>query len=122
MDGIDGEDFFRSMSDDRNVKGLARSRGKLVCMVSKSYSHKAIKKITYAKEQRMMQDKEKAEGKLAEKERMKIDAEWTIDPAEQKRIDKLKAKKDKAEGKKHRKKAKEPLLANEVKMKNNKHK
>lgn len=52
---IDGEEFFASFRDRRNVKLVAEVHGKSAAGASKPYGYKAAQRMSYAKERREMQ-------------------------------------------------------------------
>ena len=85
------EDYYLAEADTRNVKAQADSRGKRVCMVSKSYSHKAVEKILYAKGEKWKRDTEKREKAAEQKHRREENAEWG-DPTSERHARKLKDK------------------------------
>ncbi len=96
------DDYYTDDADTRNVKSIARSRGKKVAMVTKSYSHKAVQKIMYAKQERDQRRMEAYKATMEAKEKASADAAWA-DPVSDKREKKLKEKAAKAEEKTRKK-------------------
>lgn len=86
----EGEDYFVGMSDTRNVRAYADIRGKSVGMVTKAYSHKAIKKILYTKSEK--QQKRKEAQKREDEEKAKEKLNEPLDDFSEKKMKKQKEK------------------------------
>ncbi len=100
VDAVD--DDFPMDGDTRNVKGVARTRGKRVCMVTKAYSHKAVQKIMYAKEERDKKRQDVKDAEEMERRKREEEKEWA-DPTSDKRIKKMKEKEARSEEKARKK-------------------
>jgi hypothetical protein len=86
----EGEDYFASMNDTRNVRAYADCRGKTVGMVTKAYSHKAIKKILYTKSEKQQKKKEAQKREDEEREKEKLNE--PLDDISEKKLRKQKEK------------------------------
>ena len=109
-----GDEFYTAEDGDtRNVKAVARTRGKTVRMVTKAYGHKAVQKIMYSKEEKEKRRKE-AFAVIEKEEDKKREAEEWADPHSDKKVMKAKAKEAKAEEKLRKKIEKMELYKSEL--------
>ena len=92
------EDYYVPVGDTRCVKAIARTRGKQTSMVTKSYSHKAVQKIMYSKQEKDKKSREVHEAISKEDDKRREDEFWA-DPMSDKRDKKMKEKATKAEEK-----------------------
>ena len=118
----DGEAFFCQMMDTRNIKAQAESRGKSMGVVTKSYGYKAMKKIMYAREERLTKRQEKLETEAEAKLKREEDAKWKPDPTTEKHEKRKKAKEAKTEEKVRKKMEKMTLSKTESLASGHKHK
>ena len=118
----DGEAFFCQMKDTRSVKAQAEIRGKSVGIVTKSYSHKAMKKIMYAREERLAKRQEKAEAEEEAKHKAEEDAKWKLDPTSARHEKRKKEREAKTEDKVRKKMEKLALAHTETLTNGHKHK
>eukprot|EP00826_Nyctotherus_ovalis_P055839 TRINITY_DN7460_c0_g1_i5.p1 TRINITY_DN7460_c0_g1~~TRINITY_DN7460_c0_g1_i5.p1 ORF type:complete len:117 (-),score=57.66 TRINITY_DN7460_c0_g1_i5:194-544(-) len=112
MEPNDGD--YVANVDTRNVKAQAGARGKRMGMVKKSYNHKAITKIMYAKEEREKRRYDAYKVAEDEKQRIKEEKEWA-DPVSDKHSKKKQEKAMKAEEKVRKKLEKLQLTKAEMK-------
>ncbi len=98
VEGGDDDDFYIPTSDTRNVRAVARTRGKRVSMVTKAYSHKAVEKIMYSKEAREKKSRDIKDAADADRTRLEEEKKWA-DPASDKHAKKIHEKEARAEEK-----------------------
>lgn len=116
----DGEGFFSGMKDTRNVKSKCGARKKPVGQVTKSYSVKAVEKITYSKGEKMAKKMEAL--RISEEEEKRKEDEEPLDEFTAKKLKKQKEKQQKTEEKKMKKLEKAKISHEEALANGTKHK
>ncbi len=101
------------MDDYRNVHLQTVSRRKPLGMATKSYSHKAVEKINYAKEEREKKSQEAKEVTKIKEEKQLEEAKWVLDRRSVQRDRRHEARDNKAQSKSKRKQELAQIYADE---------